>query len=68
MQLRFLGQTYSTDNNQVKTVASEHTARFRGQNYTLRVSTQIFKYQLGVSIRKYRGVFYIVETTARIAN
>ena len=36
MKLRFLGQAYSTSNNTVETVASEHTARFLGRSYTLR--------------------------------
>ncbi len=72
MQLRFLGQTYSADNNQVETTASEYTARFRGQSYTIPIPTQIVKSQLSkpqlsVSVRKYRGVYYIVETKAQIA-
>ncbi len=54
MKLRFLGQAYSTNNNLVETVASEHTARFLGQSYTLRRPVQTVNSKLGV--RKYRGV------------
>ena len=56
MQLRFLGQTYSTSNHRVSTVAIPHTAHFLGQSYTLRRPVQTFKPQLG--IKKYRGVSY----------
>ena len=56
MELRFLGQAYSTSNYQVDTIASEHTGHFRGHSYTLRRPRQTFKSQLGV--RKYRGVIY----------
>ena len=56
MQLRFLGKTYSTSNNQVKTVASENTAHFLGQSYTPRRPVQTSNSQLG--LRKYRGVAY----------
>jgi hypothetical protein len=56
MKLRFLGQAYSTSNNQIETVASEYTGRFLGQNYTLRRPLPAVKSQLGV--RKYRGVAY----------
>ena len=59
MKLRFLGQAYFASNNQVETVASDYTARFLGQNYTIRRPVQTFKSQLG--IRKYRGVFYGAE-------
>lgn len=57
MKLRFLGKTYTSLDNQIETVPSEHTARFLGQNYTLRrpILTPT-KAQFGV--RKYRGVFY----------
>ena len=57
--LRSLRQTYSAANHQVETVASDCTARFLGQNYTLRRPIQTFKSQLGV--RKYRGVVYGAE-------
>ncbi len=56
MQLRFLGKTYSTSNNQVKTVASENTAHFLGQSYTPRRPVQTSNSQLG--LKKYRGVAY----------
>ena len=56
MQLRFLGQVYSTSNNQVKTNATEHTARFLGQSYTPRRPVQTSNSQLG--LKKYRGVAY----------
>ena len=56
MKLRFLGQTYSTSNNQVETTVSENTARFLGQRYTLRRPVQSFKPKLG--LRKYRGIAY----------
>jgi len=56
MQLRFLGQAYSSSNNQVKTTASEHTARFLGQSYTTRRPVKTVNSQLG--LRKYRGVAY----------
>ena len=56
MQLRFLGQAYSTSDNQVKTTASEHTARFLGQSYIPRRPVQTSNPQLG--LKKYRGVAY----------
>ncbi len=56
MQLRFLGQAYSTSDNQVETNATEHTARFLGQSYTPRRPVQTSNSQLG--LRKYRGVAY----------
>ncbi|MDJ0632592.1 MAG: DUF4278 domain-containing protein [Xenococcaceae cyanobacterium MO_188.B29] len=56
MKLRFLGQVYSTSNNQVETIPSGYTACFLGQSYTLRRPIQTFKSQLGT--RKYRGVAY----------
>ncbi|MEM7592000.1 MAG: DUF4278 domain-containing protein [Cyanobacteria bacterium P01_A01_bin.83] len=33
MKLRFLGQAYSVNQNQMETFTTEHTARFLGQNY-----------------------------------
>ena len=56
MQLRFLGQAYSTSDNQVETVATEHTARFRGHSYTPRRPVKTSNPQLG--LRKYRGIPY----------
>ena len=56
MKLRFLGQAYSSSNNQVETTASEHTARFLGQSYTPRRPVKTSNSQLG--LRKYRGVAY----------
>lgn len=56
MELRFLGQTYSTSNNQLETETLNQTGRFLGQSYTLRRPTPTFKSQLG--LRKYRGVVY----------
>ena len=56
MQLRFLGQTYSASDNQIETVASEHTAHFLGQSYTPRRPVQPFNSKLG--LRKYRGIAY----------
>ncbi len=56
MQLRFLGQAYSSSNNQVETIPSEHTARFLGQSYLTRRPVQPFKSKLG--LRKYRGIAY----------
>ncbi len=56
MKLRFLGEAYSTNNNQVETIASEHTAHFLGQSYTTRRPVQTSNSQLG--LRKYRGVAY----------
>ncbi len=56
MQLRFLGQTYSSSHHQVETVAAEHTARFRGQNYIPHRPVKPFNSKLG--LRKYRGIAY----------
>ena len=56
MQLHFLGQSYSTSNNQVETTASEHTAHFLGQSYTPRRPVKTSNSKLG--LRKYRGVAY----------
>ena len=64
MELRFLGQVYSTNNNSVETIDTENTARFLGRSYTLRRPVQPvqhlqFKSQLG--LKKYRGVVYGAE-------
>ncbi len=56
MELRFLGQTYSTSNNQLETETLNQTGRFLGQSYTLSRPVKTFKSQLG--LRKYRGVAY----------
>ena len=56
MELRFLGQYYSTLGDRIETEALEQTASFRGQKYNLRRPVQTNKPQLG--LRKYRGVTY----------
>lgn len=56
MQLRFLGQPYSTSDNQVEAIPTGYTARFRGQTYVPNRPAQPFKSKLG--LRKYRGVSY----------
>lgn len=64
MKLQFRGQTYFTTDTEVKTVPTEHTACFRGQKYQIRVPVMpdnSQKSQISASIRKYRGVNYIVE-------
>lgn len=64
MELQFRGQSYFTPNNRVETVATEHTACYRGQKYQVRVPVMpntTEEYQLKASIRKYRGIVYIVE-------
>ncbi|MDJ0534088.1 MAG: DUF4278 domain-containing protein [Xenococcaceae cyanobacterium MO_207.B15] len=57
MELRFLGQTYATANHRVPTVATENTAYFLGQSYTILRPVQTFKPKLG--LRKYRGISYV---------
>ena len=65
MQLRFKGQTYTVGDRQIKTVATEHTACFRGQKYQIRTPvipvSNDRQYQLSARVGKYRGVWYIVE-------
>ena len=56
MELRFLGQVYSANKNQIDTKETKHTARFLGQAYTPRRPVKNFKSQLG--LRKYRGIVY----------
>ena len=56
MKLGFLGQTYSTSNNQIETIPSEHTARFLGQSYTPRRPIQTVNSRF--IVKKYRGVAY----------
>ncbi len=60
MKLRFLGQTYSHSNSQVKTITSEITGQFLGQKYILRRPLPLFKSQSQsqLGLRKYRGVSY----------
>ena len=64
MKLQFKGQTYFTANSQVKTVSTENTACFRGQKYQIRIPVtspqNCYEHQLSASVRKYRGVSYIV--------
>lgn len=56
MELRFLGQLYSTLGDRIETEASEQTGHFLGQKYQLRRPITTIKQQLG--LRKYRGVTY----------
>ena len=56
MKLHFLGQTYTTDNNQIETEITARTGRFLGQSYSLRRPIKTVKPQLGM--KKYRGVAY----------
>lgn len=56
MELRFLGQVYSSQNNRVEIIPSDLTASFLGQPYHLRRPYKTFKPQLG--LRKYRGITY----------
>ena len=49
MKLHFLGQPYSTNNNSVETIPSEHTARFLGRTYTLRRPVQTVNSPSGVA-------------------
>ena len=57
MKLRFLGQEYSPNNYQVKTIPSDIMVCYRGQSYPLRRSLQNFSPPL--YLRKYRGILYI---------
>ena len=59
MQLRFLGQTYSANSQEVTTVATQQTACFKGQKYQLRVPVQTVQSQ-PPQLKKYRGVTYAV--------
>ena len=61
MELRFMGQAYTTANRRVATVATEQTASFKGQKYQIRVPVQSIKSQPNREARKYRGVTYTVE-------
>ena len=65
MELRFLGRTYSASPKQIATVPSIHIGCFRGQRYSIQLPVQTSNIQqnkslLAASIRKYRGVAYIV--------
>lgn len=66
MKLQFKGQSYFTINTQVKTAYTEHNACFRGQKYQIRTPVMLDneKCQLSASIRKYRGISYIVGNRA----
>lgn len=55
MKLHFLGQAYTTSNNQIETEVLPQTGRFLGQIYSLRRPVKTAKSQLGL---KYRGVTY----------
>ena len=57
MKLRFLGQSYYTSDNQVETFASESTAHFLGQRYTIRRPIKTLTLNL-VGRKKYRGIAY----------
>ena len=60
MQLRFMGQAYTTaDSKGVETVVTQQTACFKGQKYQLRVPVRTLKSQQQ-QLRKYRGVTYAV--------
>ena len=61
MELRFLGQVYSTNNNSVETIDTENTARFLGRSYTLRRPVQNLQFKSQLGLKKYRGVVYGAE-------
>ena len=66
MKLRFLGRTYSRSQVHLETIPSDLTACFRGQRYHLRVPVVASNEAQNrissiASIRKYRGVSYVVE-------
>ena len=56
MQLRFLGQIYSTKSIQLATIPSDIPVHFRGQKYFLRRPLTALKPKF--SIRQYRGILY----------
>ena len=58
-KLCFLGQTYSSSENQIEIIPKEHTAHFLGRRSTLRRPFQTVNSPLGVR-KKYRGVTYCV--------
>lgn len=55
MKLRFLGQVYSLNNHEVKTILLDFVVCYRGQNYPLRRLLQNFTPQF--YLRKYCGIF-----------
>ena len=57
MELRFMGQTYTTANNTVATTLSKQTAKFKGQKYQVRVPVQTVNVG-NAYMKKYRGVAY----------
>ena len=66
MELHFLGRSYFKSRSHIKTVPSDYTVCYRGQKYHLRapvtsLATSGERAELSISIRKYRGVSYIVE-------
>ena len=66
MKLSFLGQTYSSRQKQITTIKSELTGCYRGQRYALRspaidLSSEPQASYTSVTVRKYRGVSYIVQ-------
>ncbi len=61
MKLRYRGHIYFTQDNHIETVAIDKTARFLGQNYTLRRPLQTFNFSS--SLGKYRGVEYSVSSS-----
>ena len=56
MQLRFLGQSYTTSSNQVETEITNQTGSFLGRKYPLHRPVKTTNSQLG--LKKYRGVAY----------
>ena len=65
MQLRFLGRTYTTSPKQMATVLSIHKACYRVQSYNLPLpvansNTRTDESLLAASIRKYRGISYVI--------
>jgi hypothetical protein len=59
MKLRYRGRVYFTQDNPIETVAIDKTARFLGQNYTLRRPLQTFNSTNStLGLCKYRGVEY----------
>ncbi len=48
MKLRFLGQAYSTSNNQMETVESKYTVPFLGKSYTLHRPIRTFMLARGL--------------------
>lgn len=74
MKLHFLGRSYFKSHSRLETVPLDRTACYRGQKYQLRApATNLatsgdkptaslpLRAGLSISIRKYRGVSYIVE-------